>query len=95
MRIIRCSICDKEHERNVRQYAHTYHFANTICLSRAFRSLPMEHKIGVLLHEIGHLLAGPNGTEERANELIYETLGIRIWYVNSPYGEHLEYVDLG
>jgi hypothetical protein len=85
-----CREVEAEHRRNQRSYAHTYHYPNTVCLADAFWDLPKDHQEGLLLHEAGHLLAGPSGTEEDANQAAEEVFGGRIEYVDSPYGEDLE-----
>ena len=85
-----CVQADKEHRENLRQYAHTYHYSETICLAKSFWQLPKGFRDGIILHEIGHLLAGPEGDEEDANRAVEEWSGARIQYVDSPYGRHLE-----
>lgn len=88
-----CSEVEAEHRKDRRQYAHTYHYANTICVCRAFWELPKPYRDGVLLHEIGHLLAGPDGGESDANEAAREFFGVPIKYVDSPYGRELERIS--
>ncbi len=75
----------------MRQYAHTMHHPNTICLARAFYRLPSHHKLGILLHELGHL-AGAMG-EREADLLAQEMFGIEINRVSTKWGEELESVD--
>lgn len=85
-----CKGAEAEHRRNRRQYAHTYHYADTICVCRALWELPKSYRDGILLHEIGHLLAGPDGGEADANQAAREVLGTQIEYEDSPYGRKLE-----
>ena len=66
-RVEHCSLADKEHQESGRQYAHVFHRNGAICVSSAFESLPTRLKIAILLHETGHLLAGPRGGEDAAN----------------------------
>lgn len=87
-----CAIADRDHRENIRNYAHTYHYPRTICLAEAFWELPREYRDGIILHEIGHLLAGPQGSEADANRAAEEWSGSRIQYVDSPYGRRLERV---
>jgi hypothetical protein len=85
-----CRIAQRDHEENRRQYAHTFHYPGTICLAREFWELPKEFRDGILLHEIGHMLAGPEGTEAEATEAAERFFGVEIRYVDSPYGKNLE-----
>ena len=85
-----CREAEEDHQRAQRQYAHTYHYRDTICLCRAFWALPKAYRDGVILHEIGHLLVGPKGSESEATKAAEEFFNARIHYVDSPYGEQLE-----
>lgn len=85
-----CALAERDHKEDIRNYAHTYHYENTICLAEAFWELPRQYRDGIILHEIGHLIAGSHGSEDEANEAAYEWSGSRIQYVDSPYGRHLE-----
>ena len=85
-----CLEADKEHGENRRQYAHTFHYPQTICLADAFWSLPKKHRDGIILHELGHLLAGVEASEDAANEAVEDSTGARIEYVNSRWGPNLE-----
>ena len=83
-----CKIADKHHKQDKRNYAHTYHYADTICIAKAFNRLPDNFKWGIILHELGHL-AGAH-KEPEADKLAYELYGIRIYRVDSKYGNCLE-----
>ena len=85
-----CGEVERDHARDRRSYAHTYHYPNTICLCDAFWDLPRDYQDGLLMHEAGHLLAGYGGTEEAANRAAEAVFGGRIEYVDSPYGHQLE-----
>ena len=87
-----CEEAEREHRRNRRQYAHVYHVPGQICLCKAFWELPKVYRDGVLLHEIGHLVAGPEGSEEDATRAAETLFGVQIDYADSPYGEELERV---
>jgi uncharacterized cupin superfamily protein len=74
-----CSWADREHEKSFRQYAHTFHRKNVICVAESFSDLPSQNQFGILLHELGHL-AYPNiEDEQKIDELIYVLSGIRIY----------------
>jgi len=72
----------------VRMYAHVGHMDGYVCVSHDFGDLPEATAIGILLHELGHLLC-PNG-EPSADLIIKKKFGIEIKY--SPEFE-LQYVD--
>ena len=91
LRVHICKEAEEEHDGNVRQYAHTMHHPNTICLSRAFYRLLSHHKLGILLHELGHL-AGAVG-EREADQLAQEMFGVKVRRVSTRWGEELESVD--
>jgi predicted HD phosphohydrolase len=63
-----------------------------ICVARSFWDLPENIVLAILLHEMGHIYAGPRGDEEAANKQIKERAGIVIYCRDSPYGEQLEYI---
>ena len=85
-----CPIANAEHKKSLRQYAHVFHYDGVICVARAWYSLPSVWRFGVLMHEIGHLLIGPRGSESQATEFASHSSGIRIKYVDGIYGERLE-----
>lgn len=85
-----CSLAEREHQQNLRWYAHTYHYDNTICVCEDFWGLPKKHFDAILLHEIGHIIAGPTASEAEANRVAEELSGSKIKYVDSPYGKRLE-----
>jgi hypothetical protein len=85
-----CQKAEKEHEKSQRQYAHTFHYPDTVCVCSALWELPKKHRDAILLHEIGHLIVGKDGTEAEANKAIEEVTGKKIHYVHSSYGQHLE-----
>jgi hypothetical protein len=88
-----CPLADAEHGKALRQYAHTYHYNNTICVAHAFNKLPETHQLGILLHECGHQLAGPMGSESNANDAVHKATGIRVYYCDSEHGDELECID--
>ena len=85
-----CDAADAEHAANRRQYAHTFHYPETICVADAFWQLPAKHRDGIILHEFGHLVAGPHASEREADEAAEEMTGGSIGYVDSRYGNRLE-----
>jgi hypothetical protein len=89
-----CKLADADHQEKKRWYAHTFHRQNVICTARAFNVLPPEWRLAILLHEIGHLLAGPTASEAAANEAVEKDSGIKIVYRDGPYGENLERINV-
>lgn len=93
VRVRYCAEANAEHRKSFRQYAHTYHFPNTICLSDAFDRLSDQWKLAILLHECGHLLVGYEGTEKDANRAIKNSTGIKITYRDGHFGKRLEWIS--
>lgn len=92
-----CPLADEEHENSLRQYCHTNHYKNTICYAEAFKDLPIYHQMGLLAHEIGHLIMLAKGKERhfepQADKAIEDLLGIKIRYRSGEYGEDLQYLN--
>lgn len=62
-----------------RAYAHVGHLPGKLCVAaKRFERLPIEHKVGILLHEIGHV--GSHGGELAADAWVFGELGIAIRY---------------
>jgi hypothetical protein len=57
---------------------HTNHRPGVICADGAISALPLNHLVGVLLHEFGHLAAGES--EAAADQWPLARLGIPITY---------------
>jgi len=90
-----CSLADRERrELGRRQYAHVFHHrGNTICVARAFWRLPWRIRIGLLLHEIGHLLDPDEDDERKIDRIAGAAFGVRIHRGDFPrYGRDLEHV---
>jgi S-adenosylmethionine hydrolase len=90
IKVLHCSEADAEHRKAKRQYAHTFHLRNVICVASAWINLPEEWKYGILLHEIGHLGAGQDASERSANKDVKEYIGVKIHYRDGKYGNRLE-----
>lgn len=87
-----CKLVEKEHAEGKRQYAHVFHIRNQVCLARAFAELPQRYRLGILMHEYGHILAGPDGGELEANEALMKKTGIHVFYGPTHHGLGLEYM---
>jgi len=90
-----CPQCDHAHQESPRQYAHTAHFPGTICWAHAIIDLPVEHQIGICLHEYGHVIAGDRDQSEfddeaDADQAVLEELGVEIKYLGD---RELQWVD--
>lgn len=91
-----CAIAERDHERSLRQYAHTLHRDGVICVCRAFWDLPVNYFFGVLAHEIGHIFAeraGLTSTEDEADEVVWLMYEIHIKYKDGPFGKQLEWIS--
>lgn len=87
-----CQVANIEHRMSKRQYAHVrHHKDNIICVAHAIWSLPDSHLLGVLAHEIGHLISG--GGERAADSIMLEKYGIKIQYASTDYGDNLQYFN--
>lgn len=64
-----------------------------MCLAYEFADLPERFRLGLLMHELGHILAGPSKGEKAANDAIRNYSGVKIHYGPSKYGENLEYIS--
>lgn len=88
-----CKRADVEHEKNKRQYCHTYHYSWTICYSEAIQLLPDNYYFAIILHEIGHLLIDKQHTEKQADRIIFDKFGIEIKRKSTKqYGKNLEWI---
>ena len=89
-----CPQADREHKLSKRQYGHTFHYPNKICVCRAFYRLPENHSYAIIAHEIGHILGGKNETEEWVDRISNQWFGIKIKYVDSyQWGDQLEWIS--
>ena len=88
-----CKQVEQEHRDDKRQYAHVFHIDNQVCVAQDFEKLPDRNRLGILMHEYGHILAGKYGSEEAANESVARETGIRIFYSSSRHGKHLEFIQ--
>lgn len=82
-----CRIVEKDHEDDPRVFAHVFHRkGHHICVCREFIDLPLGHQIGILLHEIGHLMS--DSGEAEADLWVQDFLDIDIEFKNT-----LQWVD--
>lgn len=88
-----CDLANKEHEDSLRQYAHTFHRSDYICLATEFFELPIDYAMGILAHEVGHLLSGSNSSELEADHAVMRKLGVTIHYMDSKFGDSLQTLD--
>lgn len=59
-------------------------------MARAIGNLTPNQFWAILAHEVGHLLAGYEGSESDANRAANEFFGIKIRYQDSQNGKHLQ-----
>jgi len=77
-----CSLAEAWNSGDPRTVAHVGCKAATICLAEAFGALNRNKRYGVLAHEVGHLMAGleGSGAEPRADQWMRSNLGVEIGY---------------
>jgi hypothetical protein len=85
-----CALAEKHHRAAIRQYAHTLHRRNTICICEAFLDLPATLQCGILLHEIGHLIEPDEDNERQIDRIAEEWSGIAIKRRDTTHGKRLE-----
>jgi len=86
-----CRLADADQARHRRTYAHTFHRAQgRICVARAFFALTADHQLGILAHEVGHLLAGPEESEEGADAMANSYFGIELCYHDCQFGRDVQ-----
>jgi hypothetical protein len=88
-------LADKEHKLSERQYAHVHHAKGyTICVAGAWLMLPLHTEMGLIAHEVGHLLAGETEhTEAEADRLGNKFFKVTVKYRNTVYGDRLQYLS--
>ena len=86
VRAVPCPVAERDHAAEARSYAHVGHVVGTVCYARAIDDLAMPWKVGLAVHEIGHLCLGgagmaanpPRATEADANEAGRLATGIAV-----------------
>lgn len=63
-------------------------------MARAFNDLPPRYSWAILAHEVGHLIAGPEGSEEDADRMAEHFFHIKIRYEDSLYGKDMQAVSI-
>lgn len=65
-----CPQAEAEHRESERQFAHVGcgRAPLTICYARSMNDLPLEYKLGVVVHEFGHFVAGGPDLRRRHGE---------------------------
>ncbi len=91
-----CPSAEKDYVQSIRQYMHTGHYKDTICYARAYWGLPLRHQMGLLAHEIGHILVlrtKASHYEPNADRAANKFFGITIRYAQmTPWGEDLQFL---
>jgi len=78
-RVIRDSYNDPGHPDHLRAWAHVGHMPGVLCVNPLYFALPPTVKIGIVLHEIGHIGCG-GGDEMEADLWVRDNLGVEIKY---------------
>lgn len=94
-----CKLADQHHQKKWRNFAHTNHHVYTVCFAKAAeQDLTDEEILGVIAHELGHIvgtrlrypehaqLTNPphwkKPAEEEANRIAREVLGFQGLRIN-------------
>jgi len=75
-----------------RAFAHVMHLPSAVCVARGAAALPLQVKLGLLVHEVGHLIGGPG--EDDADIAALEVLGLRVEYFGPLRLERLRREDV-
>ena len=74
-----CRQAQQEHRQSCRQFAHVFHVENRICVTPEFYELPQTYRMGILLHELGHIaLQSHDHSEAQADEIVFIMSGVRL-----------------
>lgn len=94
IKVEHCKDADQEHAESRRQYAHTLHKKGVICVASSFFDLPENVRLGLLLHEVGHILLDrkPGHSEDAANDAVYKASGVRVYYRDGKHGPEVEWI---
>lgn len=89
-----CKLAEKDHEESLRQYAHVHHIkGNVICVAGAWVLLPFATEMGLIAHEVGHLLIGDTEhSEVEADKTANKFFRITIRYRHTVHGNDLQYL---
>lgn len=85
---------DREHERDCRRYAQMYAHNYRFQFARAILKLPAKHRLGLVAHEVGHLVAirrHGDMSEDGADLEARRVLGVTIGYDMAWPGKGLQY----
>jgi hypothetical protein len=80
---------DREHAKNPRRYAQVIPELRRFEFARAMLQLPRCHRLGLLAHEIGHVL-DPSASEVGADRIAGQVLGVKIGYDRRWPGKGLQ-----
>jgi hypothetical protein len=83
---------DPDNKRACAHVGHA-HESTLICVWGKFHTLTRANKIGVLLHEAGHILSG-SGDEMEADKYIFNKTGIGIGYNNKNEIQEISAADI-
>ena len=93
-----CGLVDKDHRDDARVFCHVFHKDHgIICFSKAYKRLPIAHQIGIMLHEIGHVMAQEehgHGGEAEADLWVQEHCDIDLAFKDTIQWVHPTEVGL-
>lgn len=75
-----CPLARKHHQESARQFAHVFHRKNIICVTPEFYDLPQTFRVGILLHELGHIaFQDYKHSEREADNIIRVISGVQVF----------------
>lgn len=83
---------DAEHAGNPRRYAQVWLEGRVFELATATLWLPYCHRLGLIAHEVGHVLT-PGGSEAAADQAAAYFLGVQIAYDHRWPGKGLQFAQ--
>ena len=77
----RCALADRHHRKSLRAYMHVNHVADplVICYAAATSKLPRKNILGLLAHEIGHIMSGA-ASQAVADDTALFLFGVPVLY---------------
>lgn len=89
-----CDGADRTRTGSRRAYAHTFcKKGPVVCVASEFFGLPAGHRDGIMAHELGHLMAGPDADEEAADRAFEAATGVRVRYKDGVHGRCLQWLS--
>jgi hypothetical protein len=88
-----CALANAEHKHCKRSYAHVFHKPGVICVAGHLFAASENVWLGVILHEVGHIiLEGQEHTEQDADKAVEVDSRVKIHRRDTEEGKNIEWV---